>query len=50
MSCTTAARARAVDVDEAGRLVVQEDGGGARRVFTGEVSVRGIYGAVEFRV
>ena len=36
----------AVDVDEAGRLVVQEDGGGARRVFTGEVSVRGIYGAV----
>ena len=35
-----------VDVDEAGRLVVQEDGGGARRVFTGEVSVRGIYGAV----
>ena len=36
----------AVDVDEAGRLVVQEDGGGAHRVFTGEVSVRGIYGAV----
>ena len=36
----------AVDVDEAGRLVVEQDGGGARCVFTGEVSVRGIYGAV----
>lgn len=36
----------AVDVDEAGRLVVQEDGGGAAHVFTGEVHVSGIYGAV----
>mgnify|MGYP003592272728 CR=1 FL=1 len=35
----------AVDVDELGRLVVQGDDG-LRRVFTGEVSVQGIYGAV----
>lgn len=35
----------AVDVDEEGRLVVQTDAG-ETRVFTGEVSVRGIYGAV----
>ena len=35
----------AVDVDEEGRLVVQTDTG-ETRVFTGEVSVRGIYGAV----
>ena len=33
------------DVDEQGRLVV-ECADGAHRVFTGEVSVRGIYGAV----
>lgn len=36
----------AVDVDENGRLVVQDDATGLRRVFTGEVSVRGIYGAL----
>lgn len=36
---------RCTDVDEAGRLVVQEDGG-ERRVFTGEVRVEGIYGAL----
>lgn len=35
----------ATDVDEEGRLVVQDDGG-TRRIFTGEVSVRGIYGAL----
>lgn len=35
----------AVDVDGDGRLVVQGEDGEAR-VFTGEVSVRGIYGAV----
>lgn len=36
----------ALDVDEAGRLVVQDGASGQRRIFTGEVSVRGIYGAV----
>ncbi len=36
----------ALDVDEAGRLLVAEDGSGTVRLFTGEVSVRGIYGAV----
>ena len=36
----------AVDIDEQGRLVVEDDGGGDVHVFTGEVSVRGIYGAV----
>ena len=36
----------AVDVDEQGRLVVQEEGGGAVRVFTGEVHVTGIYGVL----
>ena len=36
----------AVDVDEDGRLVVQDDATGLHRVFTGEVSVRGIYGAL----
>lgn len=35
----------AEDIDEEGRLVVRGDGGD-HRVFTGEVSVRGIYGAV----
>ena len=35
----------AVDVDEEGRLVVRTDGGEVH-VFTGEVSVHGIYGAV----
>lgn len=35
----------AVDVDEEGRLVVRTDAG-EERVFTGEVSVSGIYGAV----
>ena len=35
----------AVDVDENGRLVVQ-DSAGQTRIFTGEVSVRGIYGMV----
>ena len=35
----------AVDVDEEGRLVVRTDGG-EERVFTGEVSVHGIYGTV----
>ena len=35
----------AVDVDEEGRLVVRTDSGEAH-VFTGEVSVHGIYGAV----
>lgn len=35
----------AADVDEDGRLVVRTDGGQAQ-VFTGEVSVSGIYGAV----
>lgn len=33
------------DVDDEGRLLV-DCGGGVQRVFTGEVSVRGIYGAV----
>ncbi len=37
---------QAVDIDEEGNLVVQEDGSGLRRVFTGEVSVQGIYGAL----
>ena len=36
---------QAVDVDEEGRLVVRTDTG-EEHVFTGEVSVRGIYGAV----
>ena len=36
----------ALDVDEEGRLVVLDDTG-AHCVFTGEVSVQGIYGAVE---
>lgn len=36
----------AVDIDELGRLVVEDDHGGDVHVFTGEVSVRGIYGAV----
>ena len=35
----------AIDVDEDGRLVVRTDSG-EEHVFTGEVSVRGIYGAV----
>lgn len=35
---------RAVDVDEAGRLVVDTDGG-TQAIFTGEVTVQGIYGA-----
>ena len=34
-----------VDVDEEGRLVVRTDSGEVH-VFTGEVSVHGIYGAV----
>lgn len=36
----------AVDIDEDGNLVVREDGSGLHRVFSGEVSVRGIYGAL----
>ena len=35
----------AADIDGDGRLVVQTDGG-ETRVFTGEVSVQGIYGCV----
>ena len=35
---------RAVDVDEAGRLVVKTEAG-TQAVFTGEVTVQGIYGA-----
>ena len=35
----------AIDVDEEGRLVVRTDSGEVH-VFTGEVSVHGIYGAV----
>ena len=35
----------AVDVDEEGRLIVEGENG-ETRVFTGEVSVQGIYGAV----
>ena len=35
----------ALDVDTDGRLVVEDDTTGERRIFTGEVSVRGIYGA-----
>lgn len=35
----------AIDVDEEGRLVVRTDSG-EEHVFTGEVSVHGIYGAV----
>ena len=35
----------AEDIDEEGRLVVRCPDG-VRQVFTGEVSVRGIYGAV----
>jgi len=34
-----------VDVDEEGRLVVRTDSG-EEHVFTGEVSVRGIYGSL----
>ena len=36
----------ALDVDDQGRLVVQDAASGQQRIFTGEVSVRGIYGAV----
>ncbi len=36
----------ALDVDTDGRLVVCDDATGERRIFTGEVSVRGVYGAV----
>lgn len=36
----------ALDVDGEGRLLVRDAASGERRVFTGEVSVRGIYGAV----
>jgi BirA family biotin operon repressor/biotin-[acetyl-CoA-carboxylase] ligase len=37
----------AIDVDEEGRLVVRDaSGSGEDLVFTGEVSVRGIYGEV----
>lgn len=35
----------ALDVDTDGRLVVEDDTTGERRIFTGEVSIRGIYGA-----
>ena len=35
----------AVDVDDEGRLIVRDETGDTR-VFTGEVSVKGIYGAV----
>lgn len=35
-----------IDLDETGCLVVQDDTDGRRRIFTGEVSVHGIYGAV----
>ena len=46
-TCRTAGRGagEAVDVDEEGRLVVRTDSGEVH-VFTGEVSVHGIYGAV----
>ena len=37
---------QALDVDPEGRLVVRDDESGEHRIFTGEVSVRGIYGAV----
>ncbi len=36
----------ALDVDTEGRLVVCDDATGEQHIFTGEVSVRGIYGAV----
>ncbi|MGN0706853.1 MAG: biotin--[acetyl-CoA-carboxylase] ligase [Faecalibacterium sp.] len=36
---------KAIDIDEEGQLIVQTDGG-EKKIFTGEVSVRGIYGAV----
>lgn len=36
----------ALDVDDEGRLLVQEEGTGVVRLFTGEVSVQGIYGSV----
>lgn len=36
----------ALDVDGDGRLVVCDDATGEQHIFTGEVSVRGIYGAV----
>lgn len=36
----------ALDVDAEGRLVVCDDATGEQHIFTGEVSVRGIYGAV----
>ena len=36
----------ALDVDAQGRLVVCDDATGEQHIFTGEVSVRGIYGAV----
>ena len=38
-------RGLALDVDADGNLVVETEGG-QKRVFTGEVSVRGIYGMV----
>lgn len=36
----------ALDVDKDGRLVVSDDATGEHRIFSGEVSVRGVYGAV----
>lgn len=36
----------ALDVDSQGRLVVRDTASGEHRIFTGEVSVRGIYGAL----
>lgn len=36
----------ALDVDKDGRLVVSDDATGEHRIFSGEVSVRGVYGVV----
>ena len=41
----TTASGKCVDVDDTGRLVV-ETGAGTHEIFTGEVSVKGIYGAL----
>ena len=38
--------ATALDVEPDGSLTVQTDSGEKRRVFTGEVSVRGLYGYI----
>lgn len=41
----TTAAGKCIDIDEMGRLVVESDGG-TQEIFTGEVSVQGIYGTL----